>query len=726
MALIDCPECGEHISDKANYCPKCGCPSSEFKKENICIDSNAENTDKIDSVSQTDLADDSNGISMPLGYGIKIVFNAAQNDYIEFSRIFYSTMYNLKIIFISEYKEKVQNFADIYKIGYDILAQKYKEYIDTCVEILLEKGIENYDFDRFFEMTEKEISFEEVLNPLTQKAIDIFRESDRLKENVASEAANRNRWVGGGFGISGALTGAVKAGALNFGSGILHSIGDSITNSQIDERIYRLQENIFQDPKTLNFLCDALLDLCYSAFFTFESIVSEYDMISKCDFDPESASAIFGNYRNQYENEKISETQLYQGIAVALSHNPYLLDAYLYLYSNFRDKDRMIYSIVKYLGIDPEYLLHIMPIDSERISALEINEEQTIEELKKNKSIYELILKSNPKGDLFEKDLKLDDFDIAIKNIVSSQKEAAQKISYRLDIYDDFVKKMWNLIDGKDGSSEYILECYLFQIMEDDIRNGTGAYDTVINTIQQWAKDNNEYKKRYALYLLCQIMGKRSDISNQARRTMVELCNEGIISAVAMVGFYYYNGNDIVGRDENKAVKLFTYASERCSPMGMAWLGFLYYHGYGGVKRDSELGRKLLEKAAYYKHPMALKKLEEIDHPTESDEGCFITTAVCKMLNKPDDCYELTQFRMFRDTWLLNQPDGKELVRKYYQVAPIIVDSINKLSDCSDIYWSILTEYLDPCLKYIESCKFKKCKETYMNMVQSLERKYVF
>ena len=33
MALIKCPECGKEISDKAEYCPNCGCPSSEWKND---------------------------------------------------------------------------------------------------------------------------------------------------------------------------------------------------------------------------------------------------------------------------------------------------------------------------------------------------------------------------------------------------------------------------------------------------------------------------------------------------------------------------------------------------------------------------------------------------------------------------------------------------------------------------------------------------------------------
>lgn len=31
MALIQCPECGRTISEKAAFCPGCGCPASEFQ-----------------------------------------------------------------------------------------------------------------------------------------------------------------------------------------------------------------------------------------------------------------------------------------------------------------------------------------------------------------------------------------------------------------------------------------------------------------------------------------------------------------------------------------------------------------------------------------------------------------------------------------------------------------------------------------------------------------------
>ncbi len=35
MAMINCPECGKQISDKAAACPNCGCPIATMKDEKV-------------------------------------------------------------------------------------------------------------------------------------------------------------------------------------------------------------------------------------------------------------------------------------------------------------------------------------------------------------------------------------------------------------------------------------------------------------------------------------------------------------------------------------------------------------------------------------------------------------------------------------------------------------------------------------------------------------------
>lgn len=105
--------------------------------------------------------------------------------------------------------------------------------------------------------------------------------------------------------------------------------------------------------------------------------------------------------------------------------------------------------------------------------------------------------------------------------------------------------------------------------------------------------------------------------------------------------------------------------------------------------------------------------------------GCYITTAVCRNNLKSDDCYELQMFRKFRDNWLCDQPDGKQLIKKYYLLAPKIVELIEATGNSDDIYNEINNHYLKPCLKYIEDGNMKKCKEYYSDMVNSLALRYL-
>ncbi len=100
--------------------------------------------------------------------------------------------------------------------------------------------------------------------------------------------------------------------------------------------------------------------------------------------------------------------------------------------------------------------------------------------------------------------------------------------------------------------------------------------------------------------------------------------------------------------------------------------------------------------------------------------GCYITTATCEEYGKPDDCYELTTFRAFRDNWLVHQPDGKKLIDRYYRTAPAIVDLINKQENRAEIYRYINDIYLSNCLKYIEKGENEKCKELYVEMMEFL------
>ena len=55
---------------------------------------------------------------------------------------------------------------------------------------------------------------------------------------------------------------------------------------------------------------------------------------------------------------------------------------------------------------------------------------------------------------------------------------------------------------------------------------------------------------------------------------------------------------------------------------------------------------------------------------------CFLTTACADFAGLPDDCFELSSLRRFRDEALTHMPGGMDDIALYYRVAPAILDRI--------------------------------------------------
>lgn len=122
------------------------------------------------------------------------------------------------------------------------------------------------------------------------------------------------------------------------------------------------------------------------------------------------------------------------------------------------------------------------------------------------------------------------------------------------------------------------------------------------------------------------------------------------------------------------------------------------------------------------------EKRHRIWHPfpkRSSGGGCYITTAVCQTQKKPDNCYELTSFRNFRDHWLAKQKDGNGLIQEYYRLAPAIVTLIDGEMDSEKVYDEIYYQHLLPCLNCLEAKKYEECKNLYVQMVNELRERYL-
>lgn len=85
-----------------------------------------------------------------------------------------------------------------------------------------------------------------------------------------------------------------------------------------------------------------------------------------------------------------------------------------------------------------------------------------------------------------------------------------------------------------------------------------------------------------------------------------------------------------------------------------------------------------------------------------------------------DNCYELTLLRWFRDNFVL-----KEDVEHYYEVAPMIVETINNEKTPGVIYGYIYSNIVHYCVQQIEQGNYEAAYNRYKSSVLTLEESFV-
>lgn len=104
-----------------------------------------------------------------------------------------------------------------------------------------------------------------------------------------------------------------------------------------------------------------------------------------------------------------------------------------------------------------------------------------------------------------------------------------------------------------------------------------------------------------------------------------------------------------------------------------------------------------------------------------TDVKCYLTTACMRYFQEKfdDNCYELSVLRWFRDNFVT-----KEDIEHYYEVAPIIVETINKEEQSGIIYDYIYDNIVNYCVEQIEQRNYDKAYNRYKNSVLVLEEQF--
>ena len=162
----------------------------------------------------------------------------------------------------------------------DIVSEKAEDIISNaisyCVDVLVENDIFDWDEDRISEECGEDIDFEqtEEYQEFISQYEQICAEHQTALDKEEIYKANRSYWKGGGFGISGAISGAIKAGAMNAVMDTFRGIGDRSRakeiNKQFENEKFKLKETGFEEQ-----FADGIIQCTNSAFDVVATILEK-------------------------------------------------------------------------------------------------------------------------------------------------------------------------------------------------------------------------------------------------------------------------------------------------------------------------------------------------------------------------------------------------------------------------------------------------------------------
>ena len=127
----------------------------------------------------------------------------------------------------------------------------------------------------------------------------------------------------------------------------------------------------------------------------------------------------------------------------------------------------------------------------------------------------------------------------------------------------------------------------------------------------------------------------------------------------------------------------------------------------------------------YYRSYDEIKDDDNGSTDSSSSSGpCFLTSACVEARRLPDNCYELTTLRAFRDGYLRSLPEGDAEIKEYYRIAPKIVENIKAQRDFLAIFDTIYRELVVPCVRLIEEGQNGLAHEKYRDYVALLQTRY--
>lgn len=270
--------------------------------------------------------------------------------------LFQSSIFNEMVTILTDTLGNLQQ-EDYAEAIANVLPSKFNDCIKSkavpiAIDFLIDHDIFDCDEATFIGKYQetyfdyaKQPTFQRFLNEFNE-LIEAYNEHTDIKEY---NRANRSQWVGGGFGVQGAIKGAATAAAMNVATDTVRGIGWAISDFADSRKLKKLKKEMLTEElfdEIGNAMIACLSGVYLACLKEYSSHTGEtYEWVSEDNI--RKSEAIFNNVKT-----RVSESdRAVKLLSNAIQLSPYNMEYFTYLYGSTDCDRREIIDISNYLGV---------------------------------------------------------------------------------------------------------------------------------------------------------------------------------------------------------------------------------------------------------------------------------------------------------------------------------------------------------------------------------------
>jgi hypothetical protein len=319
----------------------------------------------MDKMSNASTANPTNSpvrFAIPLGTGSNgaappeavVTASPARARYTAIRRHFTARAEAAEQAFSAAYDRQIDSLDTLVKeadeIGKGIIEGEVKRAVDKLVAEFAAYSISEESFFRNYCL--ERLLWGESLARTTDQYNEIVMNAEQLDAYRTARREGRGKWIGGGFGVGGAVKGALQAGALNLATNAVHGTINALAKGASMAGDAQRKEAVFKHPETKASLCH---DVFVSVFQLHYAFIDAANDVSAAGIESGVPDADTNRQRALFDNiqkGRVPAEKLPEALTECLTLSPFNQFPYDFILERFGDATQALEQAATFFGVE--------------------------------------------------------------------------------------------------------------------------------------------------------------------------------------------------------------------------------------------------------------------------------------------------------------------------------------------------------------------------------------